>query len=571
MVFSTSFGFALLRRRLRSAAAAATVAAFALTTPSQANAAEAMKSDYFAAARSIDLLGEVYREVTENYVDPVDVSELMFSGIDGMLDKLDPYTAFLDESETQELDELTTGQYAGIGITIGLVSGDLYITSVIDGNAASNAGLRIGDRIVLINGSRVSKRPVDEVRTAIKGPVGSTVRLGVTRSGWRGVRDYLLTRAEVRVSSVSFSGLFGSVGYVEMDSFGERSTEELRTAVRSLQSQAVSNNGTLQGLVLDLRGNPGGLLLAAVDVSGIFLDKGSKVVSTIGRRADSGQVYVTRTAPLVPSLPLAVLIDGDSASASEIVAGAIQEHDRGVIVGDVSFGKGLVQSIVNLPYDHVLKLTTSKYYTPSGRLIQKPLARTEGARKVIPGAGAYDSTKVFYTAHRRKVFGGGGIRPDVVIRAPEPSAYEHALDRKGMFFKYANRYRAGHERVSEQDLSSGALLGEFNRFVESEHFTFRSKSRQTLDSLKVLIGKEYGRDGDALSPRLGELEKELSVRAARGLAGDSLRIASAVRRELLRHYDEKAARRRAVSEDPVAAKAIALLSDPKAYRALLRP
>ncbi len=565
------FDFAPFRRWPRSATVVAAAAMFAFLPTAQAGRVAPAKPDWFAAARSIDLLGEVYRDVAENYVDPVDVSELMFAGIDGMIDKLDPYTDFLDESGTQELDELTSGQYAGIGITIAFISGDLCITSVIEGNAASKAGILIGDRIVSINGSRVRSGSIDEVRAAIRGSVGSTVRLGIERPGTRGLHEYQLTRSEVRVNSVGYAGLFGDVGYIEMNSFGERSFEELRNAVQSLQRQAASNHGGLKGLVLDLRGNPGGLLNAAVDVAGMFLDKGSRVVSTQGRGAESRMEYVTRSAPIVPSLPLVVLIDGDSASASEIVAGAIQEHDRGVIIGDVSFGKGLVQSIINLPYDHVLKLTTSKYYTPSGRLIQKPLARQESARKVVSSSSAVDSTRVFFTDHRRKVYGGGGIRPDLIVHAPEHSGYEHALEKKGLFFTYASRYRAGHERVVETELKDAILLADFNRFAEGEHFSYRSRSQQTLDSLKAIIGKEYGRDGDGLASRLGELEQELSARASKGLAGDSSRIATAVRLELLRHYDEKAAHRSSIGVDPVASKAFSLLADPRAYRALLRP
>ncbi|NTU67867.1 MAG: S41 family peptidase [Chlorobiaceae bacterium] len=561
----------LIPVRLRGLTAAALAAAAMFTGMPAVHAAAAVpaKPDWFAAGRSIELLGEVYREVAENYVDPVDVSELMAAGIDGMLEKLDPYTDFLDESGTQELDELTTGHYAGIGITISIISGDLCITSVIEGNAASKAGLLIGDRIVSVNGVRVRNRSIDDVRAAIKGAVGSNVRLGIERPGRRGSREYLLRRAEVRVDTVGYAGLFGAIGYIGMNSFAEHSCDELRGALQSLLQQAAAGNGPLKGIVLDLRGNPGGLLNAAVDVAAVFLEKGSKVVSTIGRGAENSQVYLTGTEPLVPLLPFAVLIDGDSASASEIVAGAIQEHDRGLIIGEVSFGKGLVQSIVNLPYDHVLKLTTSKYHTPSGRLIQKPLPHQEGGRKVVIGPSGVDSTRAYYTDRHRKVFGGGGIRPDVIVRATEHSAYEHALDRKGLFFKYASRYRASHDRADVQDLQQGRLLADFGRFVDSERFTYRSRSQQTLDSLKVIIRKEYGRDGDGLALRLGDLEKELTAKSSKGLAGDSVRVATAVRQELLRHFDEKRARKAAIEADPVAAKAFSLLSDPAAYRSLL--
>lgn len=560
--------FPALRRWSRPVAVCSAAALFTLIPPADGGAASSPPSDYFSAARSIELLGDVYREVTENYVDPVDVSQLMFSGIDGMLGKLDPYTSFLDESESEELDELTTGQYAGIGITIGLIDDDLYVMSLIEGNAASKAGLRVGDRIVSVNGVNVRKRPIDEVRGLIKGIAGSVVRLGISRNGVSGSREYSLTRAEVRVSSISYAGLFGSVGYVGVDSFGERTPEELRAALQTLQREATARREALRGIVLDLRGNPGGLLSAAVDVAGVFLRKGSTVVSTRGRNGDEGQVFVTRVAPLDPEIPLAVLIDGDSASASEIVAGAVQELDRGVILGEGSFGKGLVQSVIPLPYDHVLKLTTSKYYTPSGRLIQKPIQREEGGRKVVNGPASFDSTRVFYTMHRRKVYGGGGIRPDIVVRASERSGYEHALERKGLLFRFANRYRADHEKPGAPDTQ---LLGEFGRFVADERFTYRSRPQRMLDSLKTLLRKEYGSDAEPLASGLANFEKELASRTAKKISGDSLRIAAAVRREVLRHYDEQAARRAGIEDDPVARKAFALVTDQKRYRALLRP
>ncbi len=525
---------------------------------------------WFDAAKSIELLGEVYSEVSDNYVDPVDVNELMFAGIDGMLAGLDPFTAFLNESESAELDELTVGHYAGIGITIGMVSDDLYIMSVIDGNPASRAGLRVGDRIVLVDGRKVRKMPVDEVRSLIKGVSGSPVRLGIDRPGLRGVREYLLTRAEVRVSTVTYAGLFGTVGYISLDSFGERTSEELHSSIRALRQEAGSRGTPIQGLVLDLRGNPGGLLSTAVEVAGVFLDKGSTVVTTRGRGADAGQAYQTRSLPLVSDLPLAVLIDGDSASASEIVAGAIQELDRGVVIGETSFGKGLVQSVIQLPYDHQLKLTTAKYYTPSGRLIQKPIPHTQGSRKALPaGLAPSDSTTAYYTGNRRKVYGGGGIRPDIVVRATGRSDYEHALDRKGLFFAFANHYRSGHDSTAAAVPDGTALLGEFNRFIKGERFAFRTLPQQQLDSLGVLLKREPGKPDGRLDAGIGALERELASRAAKDVEGDSLRIASAVRREVLRHYDEQAARRLSVEEDPVAREAFALLADPKRYRTLL--
>ena len=559
------------RRRWRHASLLlASAAALAFMPSSEAHGAVTSKPDFFSAARSIDLFGDVYRQLLDNYVDPVNVGELMFAGIDGMLAYLDPYTSFLDEAGSDELDEVTSGRYAGIGIIIGVMSGDIYITSLIDGYPAAKAGLRIGDMIVSVNGKSVRNNPVDGLKAAIKGPSGTEVTLGIMRMGEHESRSYRLRREAVRLSSVPFYALFDGIGYVELDSFNEHSAEELRLALQALKAQAGNEHVQMKGMVLDLRGNPGGLLTTSVDVAGMFVAKGSRVVSTKGREQGSEQVYVTRNEPLEPAIPLALLIDGDTASASEIVAAAIQELDRGVIVGRGSFGKGLVQSIVSMPYDHVLKLTTAKYYTPSGRLIQKPLDHGEHQRKVLDGGAMYDSTKVYYTRSRRKVYGGGGVRPDIVVSAVSSSEYRQALEKKGMFFRFATRYRIEHPEMQEKDLQAGALLQEFNRFVKGEHFEFRSKLRAAFDSLRALADKEENRSG-AAAGTFNPLEKELAIRDERHAVQDSSRIAAVVREEILRHYDTKAGRRAVIEDDPVASRAFELLRNPGRYRALLKP
>lgn len=564
-----------LSRGACSAAAfrAAAVAVFLvfLVPAVPATAAVSPKPDYFAAARSIELLGEVYQEVAGNYVDSLDVSELMYAAIDGMLAELDPYTSFLDEAQSEELDELTAGKYAGIGVTIGFLSGEVYILSVIEGFAASQAGLRVGDRIHAVEGVPVGNRSLDEIRTRIKGASGTTVRLGIQRDGSSTIRDYTLRREEVRVSTVTYAGLFDGFGYVEMNSFGQHSADELAAAIKTVQSEAAAGRKPLKGIILDLRGNPGGLLNAAVDVTGLFVAKGSRVVSTRGRELDSEEIYITKNPPLVAALPLAVLINGESASASEIVAAAIQEHDRGVILGEGSFGKGLVQSVFTLPYDHSLKLTTAKYYTPSGRLIQKPLERKEGNRKVIGEAAGRDSAKAFFTVNRRKVYSGGGIRPDIAVSGPRLSDYEQTLRQKGMFFRFASRYRSAHPAFSGQESGLPSLLGEFNAFLESEKFSYRSQPQRELDSLRQLVAKEGGGGRNACAGALESLERDLAVLARQRVLQDSTRIVSELGQEILRHYDEKAARRAAISSDPVVAQAIGILGNTGKYRELLSP
>jgi len=507
-----------IRRWSRMAAIASSAALLIVIQPGRTGyGSTGTGESFFPATKSIDLLGEVYRQVSQNYVDSIDVSEFMYSGIDGMLRQLDPYTAFLDEAQSDELDEITSGQYAGIGITIGIISGDLFITSVIDGQPAAKAGLQIGDQIVSVNGVKASRKSLDEVRGSIKGAAGTTVRLAIRKDGRGALKSYTLTRGEVRVSTVPYAGIFGASGYVQMNSFGEHSKDELSSAIRMIREQAENERIGLNGIVLDLRGNPGGLLAAAVDVASLFVENGSRIVSTRGRSAESEQIYVTRTEPQVPSLPLVVMIDSDSASASEIVAGAMQELDRGVILGGGSFGKGLVQSIITLPYDYILKLTTAKYYTPSGRLIQKPLSREAQERRVVLSDVAGDSTKVFYTRNRRKVYGGGGIRPDISVKADSLSEFQHVLDKEGLLFRYASRFHLKHPAYHLKQLSSEPLYDDFKNFLRKERFSFRSGAQKKLDTLKVLIQKDDATDGQELAGALDALDKALAERTARNL------------------------------------------------------
>ena len=558
-------------RRWRRFATASAAIALISTLPLAAAPVSKPGDDFFAMTRSIDLLGEVYKGVSQGYVDPIDVSEFMYSGIDGMLGQLDPYTAFLNEEQSDELDEITSGQYTGIGVTIGVFSGNLYITSVIVGQPAAKAGVQIGDQVVAIDGFPVRTKSIDHVRNAIKGPPGTTVRLTIRKDGQGRPKVIAIARGEVRVTTVPYADLFDSSGYVQLNGFSEHSKDELKAAIRTIREQAAKSTVNLNGIVLDLRGNPGGLLTSAVEVAALFVEKNSRVVSTKGRTDESEEVFLTRTDPLEPSLPLVLMIDGDSASASEIVSGAIQELDRGVILGENSFGKGLVQSVVNLPYDHILKVTTAKYYTPSGRLIQKPLAREESHRKVVLSTGAADSTKVFYTHNRRKVYGGGGIRPDVAARADSLSGYQHALERDGVIFRYASQFHQRHPAFQLTRLASEPVYTEFREFLAKQRFSFRSKAQKNLDSLKTLVQKEGMGDDRELAGQLDALDKSLAASTKRSVSRDSLRITAALHREIMRHYDQRAALRKTIEDDPVATKAFALLADPQRYQALLKP
>ena len=532
---------------------------------------EGKESDYFSIARNIELLGDVYQRASESYVDSLDTAEFLYAGIDGMLETLDPYTVFLDKQESQDLGELTSGQYAGIGVRISEIAGDVYIVSVFGGTPASDAGLLVGDRIVKVGRHAVEGKELEEVTTLIKGPSGSRVVLSVERYGQKRLKRYTLTRREVRVNSIRFAGLFGSVGYLEMSSFGNRSADELGKAINELRAAAKIRNIPMNAAILDLRNNPGGLLDVAVDVTGLFVEKGSRVVSTMGREPESEILYKTKREPTVEKIPLAVLINGNSASASEIVAGAIQELDRGVVIGERSFGKGFVQSVISLPYDCTLKMTTAKYYTPSGRLIQKPYDWTEGSRHVLMQKDAGEDRTVYYTRNKRKVYGGGGILPDIQLETPEPGGYEAYLRKEGLLFRYANRYRASNDSLPVSGIDRKTLMQDFERFVKSEGFVYKTEPEVLLEEAKKSLEESQEKTSEKAAALIASLENEMKRLAVRKISNESETIALALEHEIMRHFDEDAARRSLIEDDPVVKKAIAVLEDPETYRKILSP
>lgn len=526
---------------------------------------------YFDIVKSIDLFGEVYRELSKSYVDSLNVSELMYAGIDGMLHTLDPYTVFLDKEDSGELDEMTNGQYVGIGITIAPLDGATFITSVVDGYPAANAGIRAGDRILEINDREVGKTKLDQVKKMIKGSPGTSMKLRIERQGSTSF-TVNMTRQEVRVSAVSYSSIIDGTGYVEMKSFGARSADELRGALQSLLRQAAEQHQPLKGIILDLRNNPGGLLNVAVDVASLFVRKGSLVVSIRGRSPESDISYVTTTPPLDAALPLVVLINSESASAAEIVAGAIQDLDRGVIVGERSYGKGLVQSVVRISYDSALKLTTAKYYTPSGRLIQKESEPASQPRHVVPKGEQEKLSRVFYTKGKRTVYGGGGIMPDISTPEQPASPYLSELVKQGMLFLFSTEYCATHPVMPSLPIERKSLLASFGNFLSGRKFLFKSEAETRLEALKESMKSSSAAGNEDKGVKsLGEVQLEVERLKEQEIARESEAVAQSIEEEIIRHYSEPLARKAQLTHDPVVKKAIEILSDSRRYSAALHP
>ncbi|NTW83331.1 MAG: S41 family peptidase [Chlorobiaceae bacterium] len=524
--------------------------------------------EYFDIVKSIDLVGEVYREISQGYVDKVNVSELMYAGIDGMLHTLDQYTVFLDEDASKDFGEQTSGQYPGVGISIAGLEENVFVTSIVDGYPASKAGIRVGDRIDSINNTKLKSLPLEKVRELIKGPVGSSLLVRIDRKGSPSFIAKLV-REEIRLNSVTYFGLIDGIGYIEMKNFGTHSAEDLREAYEGLKREAADRHIILKGLVLDLRHNPGGLLTVAVDVTSLFVKKGSEVVSIKGRTPDTYKSYTTANPPLDTVLPLAILINSETASAAEIVSGAIQDLDRGVLIGERSFGKGLVQSILRISYDHILKMTTSKYYTPSGRLIQKESEAGSESRKVLTRTAGENASKVFYTKGKRKVYGGGGITPDIEMNESASSPYLSELRKKGMIFLFSSDMRSANAVMPAQPFDRKALMTSFNDFLSTRKFVYKTEPEQRLTDLRESIERlQKGKDKAELKS-LDGVQQEIGHLREMELARESDKITDALEVEILRHYNEHDARRVELGHDPVFTKAVEILSDRKKYSSLL--
>jgi carboxyl-terminal processing protease len=519
--------------------------------------------DYFLQVnKSIDLFGRVYKEVTSNYVDMIDPERFMQAGIEAMLTSLDPYTIYIGREEGDEVELLTSGKYGGIGVTIGHREGSIQVITVMDGYSAQRQGIIPGDRIVEVDGVEVRTRKPDEVRNLTRGVPGTEVKLLIEREGEPGPLTFVLVREEIKLRNVTFvNQVRPGIGYIRLERFSRGAGEDMRRAIKELKGQ-----GNLRGLIMDTRGNPGGLLDAAVEVVSKFVPKGSTIVTTRGRRQDADKVYRSVEEPLVPDLPLVILTDRGSASASEIVSGALQDLDRALVVGDRTFGKGLVQTVLPLNFGSQLKITTARYYIPSGRSIQEIEYNGAGVDGVL-ALGPDSVKKEYRTSGGRIVQEHGGITPDSLVVPGDEGPMIEALKRKSMFFRFANYYAARYR----DDLSSSVtpqVLAEFRAFLDEQGFEFQEAPEVQVAALrKTATELHYG---DSV---LAEIE-----RLAKGLEQEKVRAFERYD-DHIRHYlflelnarlkGEKGRIEASLADDLQLETAIAILGDRSAYDRLI--
>ncbi|MCC7233289.1 MAG: S41 family peptidase [Bacteroidia bacterium] len=521
--------------------------------------------DFFEVSKDLDIFSGLFREVNLNYVDTVDPGKLMKTGIDAMLASLDPYTNFIPESENEEFRFMTTGEYGGIGAVIKQKGDYVIISDPYEGYPAQKAGLWAGDQILEINGQSARGKKTEEVSRTLKGSPGTVVKLRIHREGVDSVLEKSITREEIKIKNVPFYGITpDTVGYIRLGNFTEGAGKEVANALRVLEEKY-----TLHGVILDLRGNPGGLLNEAVNVTNVFVNRGQEIVSTKGKVSSQNKTYLALNQPVDPDIPLAVLVSSSSASASEIVAGSLQDLDRGVIIGQRTFGKGLVQTTLPLSYNTHVKITVAKYYIPSGRCIQ---ALDYAHRNEDGSVGKIPDSLIseFLTKNRRLVYDGGGIKPDLVLVTAPLSKIAMSLSAEGLIFDYATYYRVKHpvlnDSASFRFPSSG--WNDFTRWLNQKDYHYYTNSEKAFRDLEGAVTSE--KYAISIQPELDAIQRKLAKEKSEDPERNKPEICRLLEEEIISRYSYQSGRyQQSMEQDPGILKAGSILLDPASYSSIL--
>ena len=519
--------------------------------------------NYFETSKNIDIFTSLYKELNTYYVDRTDPGILMKEAIDAMLKSLDPYTQYIPESEIEDFRLQTTGQYGGIGAMITKIEDYVVISEPYEGFPAQKAGLLPGDRIIEINGVNAKGKSTEDVSKILRGQPNTSVTLLINRPHIEQSFKVSFNREKVFVPSVPYSAYISDgIGYVRLNSFTKNCANNVKSSIMELK-----NEQNLEGLILDLRGNPGGLLNESVDIVNLFIEKGVEVVNTKGKIKSWDKSYVASKNPLDIDVPLVVLINSASASASEIVSGAIQDLDRGVIIGQRSFGKGLVQQTRKLPYNSQLKLTVAKYYIPSGRCIQ---ALDYSNRNDDGSVGKITDSLMttFYTKNGREVKDGGGILPDIVLDTENYSMIIASLYRERLFFHYANYFRFLNDTITDDFIFSDLDFSNFTEYLLDKDYSYKTETEKSLENFK----KESEQEGYFidLSNEYSILQRKLMEKKQDDLIKSKEDIQEILTMEIMsRYYFQKGRIKASINFDVEIKKAIELLQDPQKYDNIL--
>lgn len=523
----------------------------------------AQQDNLFQISKNLELLFSVVKELQINYADQIDPSQLTSTAIGAMLNTLDPYTTLIPEEQIQNYRFLMSGEYGGIGITsLKRANGACMIIETKEDSPASRAGLKPGDEIIEINAINLKDKSDEDIDILIKGEVGSSIALSVKKYKTNQIESLTLIREKIQLPDISYSGIIGDdIGCIRLEQFTDKSAKEFYDAFQKLHQ-----NNNIKGLIIDLRGNGGGLLDQAVSIVNHFVEKGQLIVSTRGRNAERNRNYYTVSAPIDPAIPIVVLVDKYTASASEILAGALQDLDRAVILGEKTFGKGLVQNIVPLPYNNQLKITIAKYYIPSGRCIQAiDYFKHEQSQSV-------SATKpVFYTRNGRMVFEEGGIEPDISLDTVSYNSFKNTLYENLVVFDFVNEFAYQHPKIDSIDKFSlnDQIYDDFIRFVNNRYEDWDHKNLDLLNQLKLELSAQNRLD-TRLQSSLNEIELQLRDQIPVLLAQMRNELTFPLTSEIMNRYGKHSDRIKfLISNDPEIVQAANLLSDTVTYQSIL--
>ncbi len=519
---------------------------------------------YFEISKNLDIFSTLFKEVNAYYVDEVNPTQLMKTGIDAMLASLDPYTNYIPEDDIEDYRTMTTGQYGGIGALIGKNNGKNVVIMPYEGFPAHKAGLKVGDEILMVDSIEVTDKNTSEISQLLKGQAKKSLDITVKRYGESKPLTFHLIREKIKIDNVPFYGMVtDDVGYIQLSDFTQGAGKEVSNAVEELKKTGAKK------IVLDLRDNPGGLLVEAVNVSNVFVGKGQEVVSTKGKITDWNKSYKTLNTPTDAEIPLAVLTSSRSASAAEIVSGVVQDYDRGILVGEKTFGKGLVQATRPLTYNSQLKVTTAKYYIPSGRCIQAinySERNEDGSVYKIA-----DSLKVeFETNNGRIVYDGGGVDPDVEVDRSTYAPISLSLVSKGLIFDYATIYYYKHPKISSAAdfILSDSEFDEFVTWLSDKEYDYETRVEKTIDNLIEVSKRE--KYFDNIKDKIEELRQDVQHNKEKDLRQFAPEIKSVLEEEIVaRYYLNKGRIEASFDVDPQLQEAIRVLNEREEYDGLL--